>query len=102
MLTLAPQTSNALYNTLYMIIMLQGFLLVPFKLLVLVPILSFFSQITKILGSFIFVLGMCLLISLRFHYGRWEDGFADQIQYDSEGNVKTEIVKTPFVQVYHT
>lgn len=29
----------------------------------------------------------------------WEDGLADQIQYDSEGNIKTEIVKTPFVQI---
>ncbi|AQK62123.1 Magnesium-chelatase subunit ChlD chloroplastic [Zea mays] len=31
--------------------------------------------------------------------GRWEDGLADQIQYDSDGNVKSEIVKTPFVQI---
>ncbi|KAG0547017.1 hypothetical protein BDA96_01G043100 [Sorghum bicolor] len=29
----------------------------------------------------------------------WEDGLADQTQYDSDGNVKTEIVKTPFVQI---
>lgn len=29
----------------------------------------------------------------------WEDGLADQIQYDSDGNVKSEIVKTPFVQI---
>ncbi|RLN40318.1 magnesium-chelatase subunit ChlD, chloroplastic [Panicum miliaceum] len=29
----------------------------------------------------------------------WEDGLADQLQYDADGNVKTEIVKTPFVQI---
>ncbi|XP_073114245.1 magnesium-chelatase subunit ChlD, chloroplastic isoform X2 [Elaeis guineensis] len=29
----------------------------------------------------------------------WEDGLADRVEYDAAGNVKTEIVKTPFVQV---
>ncbi|KAL6894317.1 hypothetical protein ACP4OV_008415 [Aristida adscensionis] len=29
----------------------------------------------------------------------WEDGLADRLQYDADGNVKTEIVKTPFVQI---
>nr|CAB3497734.1 unnamed protein product [Digitaria exilis] len=29
----------------------------------------------------------------------WEDGLADQLQYDADGNIKTEIVKTPFVQI---
>ncbi|CAN6297313.1 unnamed protein product [Urochloa humidicola] len=29
----------------------------------------------------------------------WEDGLADWLQYDADGNVKTEIVKTPFVQI---
>ncbi|KAG8083475.1 hypothetical protein GUJ93_ZPchr0015g6643 [Zizania palustris] len=30
---------------------------------------------------------------------RWEDGLSDQLQYDADGNLKTEIVKTPFVQI---
>lgn len=30
---------------------------------------------------------------------RWEDELADRVQYDASGNIKTEIVKTPFVQV---
>jgi hypothetical protein len=34
-----------------------------------------------------------------FENFRWEDGLADRLQYDASGNVKTEIVKTPFVQV---
>ena len=42
------------------------------------------------------------LILLSSNYGRWEDGLADRLQYDADGSVKTEIVKTPFVQVYHT
>ncbi|KAK8928916.1 hypothetical protein KSP39_PZI017564 [Platanthera zijinensis] len=29
----------------------------------------------------------------------WEDGLAEQIKYDSTGNAKTEIVKSPFVQI---
>ncbi|KAF3330848.1 magnesium-chelatase subunit ChlD [Carex littledalei] len=29
----------------------------------------------------------------------WEDELADQVQYDASGNIKTEIVKTPFVQI---
>ncbi|KAF0910969.1 hypothetical protein E2562_005359 [Oryza meyeriana var. granulata] len=29
----------------------------------------------------------------------WEDGLADLVQYDADGNLKTEIVKTPFVQI---
>ncbi|KAL5209156.1 hypothetical protein ABZP36_004779 [Zizania latifolia] len=29
----------------------------------------------------------------------WEDGLSDQLQYDADGNLKTEIVKTPFVQI---
>ncbi|KAG2544994.1 hypothetical protein PVAP13_9KG399531 [Panicum virgatum] len=29
----------------------------------------------------------------------WEDGLADRLQYDADGSVKTEIVKTPFVQI---
>lgn len=32
----------------------EGFLIVPFKILILAPILSFFSRIAKILGSLIF------------------------------------------------
>ena len=32
-------------------------------------------------------------------YGRWEEGLANQVQYDADGNLKTEIIKTPFVQV---
>lgn len=30
---------------------------------------------------------------------RWEDRLADRVEYDSEGNIKTQIVKSPFVQV---
>ncbi|KAK9125128.1 hypothetical protein Scep_013974 [Stephania cephalantha] len=29
----------------------------------------------------------------------WEDDLADQIEYDTAGNVKTQIVRTPFVQI---
>uniref|UniRef100_A0A5B7BPN3 Mg-protoporphyrin IX chelatase n=1 Tax=Davidia involucrata TaxID=16924 RepID=A0A5B7BPN3_DAVIN len=29
----------------------------------------------------------------------WEDGLADRVQYDSAGNIKTQIVKSPFVQI---
>ncbi|XP_078149527.1 ALBINA 1 [Carex rostrata] len=29
----------------------------------------------------------------------WEDELADRVQYDASGNIKTEIVKTPFVQI---
>lgn len=29
----------------------------------------------------------------------WEDGLADKVAYDAAGNIKTEIVKTPFVQI---
>ncbi|XP_058107153.1 magnesium-chelatase subunit ChlD, chloroplastic isoform X2 [Magnolia sinica] len=29
----------------------------------------------------------------------WEDGLADQVQYDAAGNLKTEIVRSPFVQI---
>ncbi|TYJ96121.1 magnesium-chelatase subunit ChlD [Cucumis melo var. makuwa] len=29
----------------------------------------------------------------------WEDGLADRVEYDSAGNIKTQIVKTPFIQI---
>ncbi|KAF5196572.1 Magnesium-chelatase subunit chld protein [Thalictrum thalictroides] len=29
----------------------------------------------------------------------WEDGLAERVQYDSTGNVKTEIIRSPFVQI---
>ncbi|KAF3633653.1 Magnesium-chelatase subunit ChlD, chloroplastic [Capsicum annuum] len=29
----------------------------------------------------------------------WEDRLADRVEYDSEGNIKTQIVKSPFVQI---
>ncbi|KAJ4972424.1 hypothetical protein NE237_005523 [Protea cynaroides] len=29
----------------------------------------------------------------------WEDGLVERVQYDAAGNVKTEIVRTPFVQI---
>ncbi|KAH9623813.1 hypothetical protein KSS87_007050 [Heliosperma pusillum] len=29
----------------------------------------------------------------------WEDGLADRVQYDSSGNLKTKIMKSPFVQI---
>ncbi|KAL2557243.1 Magnesium-chelatase subunit ChlD [Forsythia ovata] len=29
----------------------------------------------------------------------WEDGLADRVEYDSAGNVKTQIVRSPFVQI---
>ncbi|KAK9128884.1 hypothetical protein Syun_017681 [Stephania yunnanensis] len=29
----------------------------------------------------------------------WEDDLADQIEYDAAGNVKTQIIRTPFVQI---
>ena len=31
---------------------------------------------------------------------RWEDGLAERVEYDSDGNVKTQVVKSPFVQVH--
>ncbi|KAF8398310.1 hypothetical protein HHK36_017237 [Tetracentron sinense] len=29
----------------------------------------------------------------------WEDGLADRVEYDAAGNVKTQIVRSPFVQI---
>ncbi|XP_075500719.1 magnesium-chelatase subunit ChlD, chloroplastic [Primulina tabacum] len=29
----------------------------------------------------------------------WEDGLADKVVYDSDGNIKTQIVRSPFVQI---
>ncbi|GER41069.1 magnesium-chelatase subunit ChlD [Striga asiatica] len=29
----------------------------------------------------------------------WEDGLAGRVEYDSDGNIKTQIVKSPFVQI---
>lgn len=29
----------------------------------------------------------------------WEDGLADRVEYDSAGNVKTQIVRSPFIQI---
>ncbi|KAG8371011.1 hypothetical protein BUALT_Bualt13G0042700 [Buddleja alternifolia] len=29
----------------------------------------------------------------------WEDGLADRVEYDSSGNVKTEVVRSPSVQI---
>ncbi|KAG2375588.1 Magnesium-chelatase subunit ChlD [Vigna angularis] len=29
----------------------------------------------------------------------WEDGLAERLEYDSAGNIKTQIVKSPFVQI---
>ncbi|XP_051141832.1 magnesium-chelatase subunit ChlD, chloroplastic [Andrographis paniculata] len=29
----------------------------------------------------------------------WEDGLSDKVQYDSAGNIKTQIIKSPFVQI---
>ncbi|KAG9459175.1 hypothetical protein H6P81_003683 [Aristolochia fimbriata] len=29
----------------------------------------------------------------------WEDGLAERLEYDTNGNIKTEIIKTPFVQI---
>ncbi|CAH1438372.1 unnamed protein product [Lactuca virosa] len=29
----------------------------------------------------------------------WEDGLADRVEYDSAGNVKTQVVRSPFVQI---
>ncbi|OVA06099.1 Magnesium chelatase [Macleaya cordata] len=29
----------------------------------------------------------------------WEDGLADRVEYDISGNVKTEVVRSPFVQI---
>nr|XP_043631443.1 magnesium-chelatase subunit ChlD, chloroplastic [Erigeron canadensis] len=29
----------------------------------------------------------------------WEDGLSDRVEYDSAGNVKTQVVKSPFVQI---
>ncbi|WOK95534.1 hypothetical protein Cni_G04241 [Canna indica] len=30
---------------------------------------------------------------------QWEDGLAERVEYDFAGNIKTQIVKTPFVQI---
>ncbi|KAJ9699209.1 hypothetical protein PVL29_008020 [Vitis rotundifolia] len=29
----------------------------------------------------------------------WEDGLAEQVEYDSAGNIKTQIIRSPFVQI---
>ncbi|KAD7479778.1 hypothetical protein R6Q59_008599 [Mikania micrantha] len=29
----------------------------------------------------------------------WEDGLADKVEYDSAGNIKTQVVRSPFVQI---
>ncbi|KAI3799463.1 hypothetical protein L1987_34761 [Smallanthus sonchifolius] len=29
----------------------------------------------------------------------WEDGLADKVEYDSNGNIKTQVVRSPFVQI---
>ncbi|KAK4780101.1 hypothetical protein SAY87_016207 [Trapa incisa] len=29
----------------------------------------------------------------------WEDGLSQRLQYDSDGNIKTQIIKSPFVQI---
>ncbi|XP_057790226.1 magnesium-chelatase subunit ChlD, chloroplastic-like [Salvia miltiorrhiza] len=29
----------------------------------------------------------------------WEDGLSDKLEYDSSGNIKTQIIKSPFVQI---
>ncbi|EXC04601.1 Magnesium-chelatase subunit chlD [Morus notabilis] len=29
----------------------------------------------------------------------WEDGLAERLEYDSDGNIKTQIVRSPFVQI---
>ena len=33
-------------------------------------------------------------------FSRWEDGLAERLEYDSSGNFKTEVVRSPFVQVF--
>ncbi|KAI3689667.1 hypothetical protein L2E82_47632 [Cichorium intybus] len=30
---------------------------------------------------------------------RWEDGLADRVEYDFAGKVKTQVVRSPFVQI---
>lgn len=30
---------------------------------------------------------------------RWEAGLADRLQYNDDGDIKTEVVKAPFIQV---
>jgi hypothetical protein len=32
-------------------------------------------------------------------FKRWEDGLAEQVEYNSDGNIKTQVVRSPFVQV---
>ncbi|KAH8499003.1 hypothetical protein H0E87_017786 [Populus deltoides] len=29
----------------------------------------------------------------------WEDGLAERVEYDSDGNIKTQVVRSPFVQI---
>lgn len=41
------------------------------------------------------VLRYLILHSLQ----RWEDGLSDKLEYDSAGNIKTQVVRSPFVQV---
>lgn len=31
---------------------------------------------------------------------RWEDELAEKVEYNADNTVKTEIVKSPFIQVY--
>ncbi|XP_076931235.1 magnesium-chelatase subunit ChlD, chloroplastic-like [Bidens hawaiensis] len=38
----------------------------------------------------------CMLFCLLL---RWEDGLADKVEYDSSGNIKTQVVRSPFVQI---
>ncbi|MBA0708409.1 hypothetical protein Golax_023537, partial [Gossypium laxum] len=37
------------------------------------------------------------LVAVIFH--RWEDGLAQRAEFDSNGNVKTQVVRSPFVQI---
>lgn len=36
---------------------------------------------------------------LLFYFWRWEDGLADKLEYDDAGNIKMQIIKSPFIQV---
>lgn len=34
-----------------------------------------------------------------FSFTRWEDGLVNRLQYDVGGNIQTQVVRSPFVQV---
>jgi len=60
---------------------------------------SIFIHVTIITSKLSIVYLLVMFSPLFFVPFRWEDRLAERVEYDAAGNVKTEIVKSPFVQV---